>query len=256
MKKFLSVSLAALLVLIMMVGCGKEVNDTPAITSDTTPEVSVEPTNTPNSKYGRIRWSSSKLAQLLPVPKSSVGETIVDNSLSYTVHIAETSFDDYYDYVAACEEAGFVVDYFKYDNYFSANNSDGHGLILMFDPEENMMSINVYPLAETPTPTEKMNPTVEATPEADSDGVTPEFKEMMDGYEEFIDEYIDFMDKYKKAEDQTSMLKELSEYIGKYAEFMDVLASIDDNPSSISDADYQYANEVCDRIAKKLKKIE
>lgn len=256
MKKFLSVSLAVLLTLSIMVGCGKEVNDTPTVASDPTPEVGAEPTATPNSKYGQIRWSSSKLAKLLPVPKSSVGETIVDNSLSYTVHIAETSFDDYYDYVAACEEAGFVVDYFKYDNYFNASNSDGHGLILMFDPEENMMSINVYPLAETPAPTEKTNPTVEVTPEANSDGVTPEFKEMMDGYEEFIDEYIDFMNKYKKAEDQTSMLKELSEYIAKYAEFMDVLASIDDNPSSISDADYQYANEVCDRIAEKLENIE
>ena len=50
MKKLFGVSLAALLVLIMMVGCGKEVNNTPAITSDTTPEVSVEPTNALNSK--------------------------------------------------------------------------------------------------------------------------------------------------------------------------------------------------------------
>lgn len=260
MKKFLSVSLTGLLMLTMMVGCGKEVNDTPAITSDATPQVSVEPTDTPNSKYGRIRWSSSKLAKLLPVPKSSVGETIVDNPSGYKVYIAETSFDDYYDYVAACEEAGFTVDYFKGDDYFYGNNSDGYGLILLYDQEECVMSVDIYPLdgTSTPAPTATEEPTevVESSTGANSDEVTPEFKEMMDSYEAFIDEYIDFMKRYNSAEDQSSMWRELSEYVAKYADFVDMLKDIQKNKETISDADYQYANEVCERAVKKLEENE
>lgn len=256
MKKFLGVSLIALLVLIMMIGCGKEVNDTPAITSDTIPEVSIEPTNTPNSKYGRIRWSSSKLAKLLPVPKSSIGETIVDNPSGYKVCIAETSFDDYYDYVAACEEAGFTVDYFKGDDYFYGNNSDGYGLILLYDQEECVMSVDVYPLDETytpaPTATEEPTEVIKSSTEANSDEVTPEFKEMMDSYEAFIDEYIEFLINYSNSKQSPELLRTYADYMTKYNEFTATMDEVLDS-NSMSEADARYALDALNRIEEKTK---
>lgn len=256
MKKFLSVSLAVLLTLSIMVGCGKEVNDTPTVASDPTPEVGAEPTATPNSKYGQIRWSSSKLAKLLPVPKSSVGGTIVDNPSGYTVYIAETSFDDYYDYVVACEEAGFTVDYFKGDDYFYGNNSDGYGLILLYDQEECVMSVDVYPLDETYTPapasTEEPTEVIESSAGTNSDEVTPEFKEMMDSYEAFIDEYIEFLINYNNSKQTPELLRSYADYMTKYNELTATMDEVLDG-DSMSEADAYYALDTLNRIEEKTK---
>ena len=85
------------------------------------------------------------------------------------------------------------------------------------------------------------------------EGVTPEFKELMDSYEKFFDEYVDFMKKYSDSDDTLGMMEEYTEYMKTYAETMEKLGKIDTD--KLSAADYAYYVEVTARIQKKLLEV-
>ena len=84
------------------------------------------------------------------------------------------------------------------------------------------------------------------------DGVTPEFKELMDSYEEFFNEYVDFINKYKnaEAEDMVALMGDYADYMTKYAEMMEKMQKMekDDLPTQ----DVAYYVEVTARINQKL----
>lgn len=75
-----------------------------------------------------ITWPDSKMAKLLPAPKSTTGKIYSDDEDSFSVYIGNTTIDDYNAYVKACEEKGFTVDAQKKDKTFSAKNADSFKL--------------------------------------------------------------------------------------------------------------------------------
>lgn len=87
---------------------------------------------------------------------------------------------------------------------------------------------------------------------ADSDTVTPSFKETMDEYEEFMDKYVDFMKSYD-ANDVT-MLSEYTELLSQYNTYMDKVSKIDED--ELSSADLAYYLDVTNRVNKKLLEVE
>lgn len=86
-----------------------------------------------------------------------------------------------------------------------------------------------------------------------ADGVSADFKALMDSYEEFFDSYVAFMKKYKASTDQVSMMGDLADYMGKYSDMMSKLNAIDSK--SLSDADAVYYAEVSARVMKKLAEV-
>lgn len=93
---------------------------------------------------------------------------------------------------------------------------------------------------------EKVEPVASS---ASVEGVTPEFKEVMDGYEAFFDEFIAFMDKYENSGDSVALAADYASYMSKYAETMAAIGEIDE--ATLSEADALYLVEVSGRIATK-----
>ena len=90
----------------------------------------------------------------------------------------------------------------------------------------------------------------DAEDSAKSNGVDPDLKAFLDGYEEFIDEYVDFMKKYKSDPGNAiSMIGEYSEIMLKYTDFMEKVDKYD--PDQMSTEDAKYYLEVTSRCAQK-----
>ncbi len=92
----------------------------------------------------------------------------------------------------------------------------------------------------------------EASTEQQIQGVTPEFKQVMDNYEAFFDEYIAFMSKLgnDNDSDDLSVLGDYFSMLEKEAKMMEEMEAIDE--SELSEADDAYYLEVTMRIYQKL----
>lgn len=112
------------------------------------------------------------------------------------------------------------------------------------------------------TPTEKAAPTGKAAPTekaaqsaptaapATASGVSPTFKETMDGYEAFFDSYIEFMKGYDTSSTAPAQLLKYTEMMTEYAKTMEALEKIEE--TTLSEADDRYCTEVMLRINQKL----
>ena len=77
---------------------------------------------------GTLEWSNSELAQMLPVPESTIGDIQQDDEKGFSAYVGNTTVDAFNSYVQACEAKGFTVDADKTDKRFSAENADGYKL--------------------------------------------------------------------------------------------------------------------------------
>lgn len=83
-------------------------------------------------QLGELSWSSSEMAQLLPVPDSKVGEIQKDDETGYAVYVGNMSKEIYANYVIACEEKGFTVDANKQEKHFTAKNAESYKLSMEY----------------------------------------------------------------------------------------------------------------------------
>ena len=79
-------------------------------------------------KLGTLSWPNSGLAQIVPMPKSTVGEIEYDDEKRFEAYIGDTPIEEFNLYVDACLEKGFTVDSDKTDKHFFAKNADGYRL--------------------------------------------------------------------------------------------------------------------------------
>lgn len=79
-------------------------------------------------QYGTIVWPEGGLADMLPAPKSVVGEISKDDEVSFLAYVANTSIDDFKSYIALCADIGFNVDSHSTEKVYSAKNSEGYRL--------------------------------------------------------------------------------------------------------------------------------
>ncbi len=208
-------------------------------------------------KYAEFSWPSSSLASLIPEAKSNLGYVFTNTEEEVIITVGNTTLEELSDYIDACIEMGFNVDYYKTDDYFEGNDANGNNLIICKDGFEAMyidITRSKESTKETPVPTQEVSVTEEpvATEESSSDNsvVTPSFKELMDSYEAFFDEYIAFMQKYESSTDTTSMLLDYTNLVTKEIEWIDKIDAIDE--SELSVADDLYYLEVTARVEKKL----
>ncbi len=216
-------------------------------------------------KMEEIEWPDSDLAKMLPVPKSKTGKINNDSSNYLRVSIDKTSESDFKEYVKACKEKGFDVDYSNGDNYYRAKNSKGYSLevslsafdvmdIYLSTPKEETTEAETSKAESSKQESSKKESSKSEQSSKSAEGVTPEFKEAMDSYEEFFDEYIDFMVRYSESDNPIEMMDEYYDYLNKYSETMQELSDMEDK--EVTDADRLYYIEVQTRILDKLSKVE
>ncbi len=81
---------------------------------------------------GKIKWSNSKLAALLPIPKSDVGSIVNDYTYGYEAYLGETSKELFEMYVTDCSEIGFNIEMQRQDKSFFAKNKLGYELTVEY----------------------------------------------------------------------------------------------------------------------------
>ena len=207
-----------------------------------------------------ITWPTSIAGQMLPTPKSTTGKFSYEYEDHFYVYVGNTTRSDYAEYVTACSEKGFNVDYSKGDDYYYADNSEGWHISLRYEGN-NIMTIDIDAPSEednketTPATQPSTEPSSEATTPATDDkkennAIDPEFKAAMDSYEEFMDEYVAFMKKYKANPSDLSLLTDYANYMSKYADFVEDFEKWEDE--EMNAAETAYYIEVQARVSKKL----
>lgn len=213
-----------------------------------------------------LSWPTSGPGSLLPKPISDKGSVSANSSSQFTVTVGETSQQDFATYVEECSKAGFNVDFSKSDTVYQAENGDGTKVYVKYEGF-NQMSVSVYAAKDSASTSQKGDsasstptdiPAQSETSASSGDsslasGVTPSFKETMDGYEEFMNQYVDFMVKYQDGGSTAAMLADYGKMVAKEAEWLNTIDTIDED--SLSDADLAYYLEVTGRVTEKLASI-
>lgn len=205
----------------------------------------------PPKEFKKLRWPKSDIAKLLPVPKAKVGVTEWEGSYGFLIYVGETSIDDFNDYVDACEDKGFTVDYQRGDKFYYADNKEGYQLTLRYEGFETMFVKIEEPIDYLEDDMDWEDELDESEEEEDSsDSVDADLKAFLDEYEEFMDGYIKFMDKYQNSSDTLSMMDDYTEMMEKYEKFMEKLEEYDEDEMSAADAAYYL--KVMNRVNEKL----
>ena len=209
-----------------------------------------------------ITWPTSVAGKQLPTPKSTTGNFSYEYDDNFFVYVGDTTKSDFAEYVNACSEKGFNVDYSKGDDYYYADNSEGWHVDIRY-VGNNVMSINIDAPDDnssndtsTPSTGESKPDTTEKEPEKDNTdkgGLDPDFKAAMDSYEKFMDEYVTFMKKYKDNPSDLGLLADYADYMSKYADFVEDFEKWEDE--EMNAAETAYYIEVQSRVSKKLLEV-
>ena len=206
-----------------------------------------------------ITWPTSNAGNQLPVPKSKIGKFSHEYDDNFFVYIGDTSKEDYNDYVKACSDKGFTVDYNKGDDYYYADNSEGWHISLKYEGN-NIMSIDIRVSSKKSTgntteSTTSLSKLAETEPNDVNlaDGMRKDFKEAMDSYEEFMDQYVAFMKKYSANPNDVGLLTDYANYMSKYADMCDKFNKWESE--NMNDAETAYYIDVQARVSKKLLEV-
>lgn len=91
----------------------------------------------------KFKWSNILLSDVIPEPKSHLGEILVNSEEHLSLYVYKTNAGDYSKYVDACEEKGFTVEAEQSDLSYYAYNADGYKLSLYYDGNDSKMNISV-----------------------------------------------------------------------------------------------------------------
>lgn len=93
-------------------------------------------------EFTTIQWPSSNVGKLLPTPQSPIGKFSFENDDSFFVYIGNTTKADFGEYVIACSDKEFNIDFDKGDTYYYADNGEGYHVSVMYEGN-NIMSIRI-----------------------------------------------------------------------------------------------------------------
>ena len=210
-----------------------------------------------------IKWPESIAGEQLPVPKSAIGKFTYEHDDNFFVYVGDTSKADYAEYVNACSQKGFNIDYSKGEDYYYADNSEGWHVSVRYEGN-SIMSIDIdapsksedSSKATTPAIVERETSTTEKGTETEirnDDGIDPDFKAAMDSYENFMNEYVEFMKKFSANPSDLSMLTYYADYMSKYAEFVSDFEKWEN--VEMNAAETAYYIDVQGRVSKKLLEV-
>ncbi len=215
---------------------------------------------------GEFAWSENGVGSLVPIPKSNIGKVTKDSSEVYIVRVGNTTMDDYKEYIGLCEDAGFVIDYSKYDESYSAKNSEGYELDVRYEgfntimisikaPQEGLVEEEVQDVNASTSEELQENDEVEVRVDEYNennliDGMRPEFKEAMDSYEAFYKKYCDVLKKYSKNPADLTILSEYTKLLNQTAEMSEKFEEWDED--EMNDAELKYYLEVSGRVSQMM----
>ena len=91
----------------------------------------------------KIDWDSIVLSEQLPEPKSNKGEIITDSDESLCVYIANSSLNDYNNYINKCKEYGFVIDADNSTSSYEAYDDEGYKLRIYYAKSSKKFQIDL-----------------------------------------------------------------------------------------------------------------
>lgn len=213
-------------------------------------------------EMSEISWPASKAGNQLPVPESTVGKFSNEHDDDFFVYIGNTSKESYNNYVKACSEKGFTVDYDKGDDYYRAKNSEGWRVSIKYEGF-NIMSIDIDKPSSSSTDNTATAPAAPETEKAAEEnkandtqlvnGMRKDFKEAMDSYEAFMNEYVEFIKKYQSNPNDAKLLADYAKYMSKYAEMCDKFDKWESE--NLNTTEQAYYIDVQARVSKKLLEV-
>lgn len=93
--------------------------------------------------YSTYRWPSNGIAALLPEPDAEYGEITNESKDSFAIDLYHMSKNDFEDYIEACKEEGFSVDYNKTSSSYYADDRNGNSLSIWYDEDDEEMTIRI-----------------------------------------------------------------------------------------------------------------
>lgn len=196
-------------------------------------------------------WPTTGIGAKLPAPVSNLGNVTSNSSNCFRITVGNTTIDDYNNYVKACEQKGFIVDYTKNEGQYEAKDSEGFRLNLSYAGCNRIDVMIQTPKEENKTTSSE---TTSLSEETSTDILSKDFKDAMDSYEEFFDEYVAFMKKYKESNGtDLSLVLDYSKYLTKYADMMKKFEEWEDKNLSIAETSYYV--QVQGRITQKLLEV-
>lgn len=213
-------------------------------------------------EMSEISWPASKAGNQLPVPESTVGKFTGEHDDDLFVYIGNTSKESYNNYVKACSEKGFTVDYDKGDDYYRAKNSEGWSVSIKYEGF-NIMSIDIDKPSSSSTDNTATAPAAPETEKAAEEnkandtqlvnGMRKDFKEAMDSYEAFMNEYVEFVKKYQSNPNDAKLLADYAKYMSKYADMCDKFDKWESE--NLNTTEQAYYIDVQARVSKKLLEV-
>ena len=213
-------------------------------------------------EMSEISWPVSKAGNQLPVPESTVGKFSSEHDDDFFVYIGNTSKESYNNYVKACSEKGFTVDYDKGDDYYRAENGEGWRVSIKYEGF-NIMSIDIDKPNSSSTDNTATAPAAPETEKAAEEnnandtqlvnGMRKDFKEAMDSYEAFMNEYVEFMKKYESNPNDAKLLADYAKYMSKYADMCDKFDKWESQ--DLNTTEQAYYIDVQARVSKKLLEV-
>lgn len=239
----------------------------------------------------KFSWSDMELGELLPVPKSNVGKVSSNSNNYLRMYVYKTSYDDYKEYIKACEEKGYAVESDKGESSYYAYNSEGYRLGLSYDRKDEELSIsldapeemkkiswatngigNMLPIPKSDmagandNTDDSMDNNVDNNTDSDSDaGETTEAEEnsteRIDGirteFKKAMDSYEAFYREYcevlKKYNSNPTDLLILTEYTELLGKSVEMSEKFEAwDESEMSEAELKYYVEVSGRVTKML----
>lgn len=85
------------------------------------------------TKRNDIFWENIDIINQLPTPISNIGEIIYENDSSFSAYVLNINKQDYNNYVNACIECGFNIQYSKNEDSFYGDNESGYTLTLKYE---------------------------------------------------------------------------------------------------------------------------
>lgn len=82
--------------------------------------------------YGCFEWPTSGMAQIIPTPKSTIGEISSNTEELFSVYVSDTSYEEFTLYIDECKSMGFIVEETSSKKYFSAKNTDSYKLSIEY----------------------------------------------------------------------------------------------------------------------------
>lgn len=199
-------------------------------------------------------WPDSVLANMLPKPNSTSGKVESDTEKYFVYYAANTSQEQFNDYIDKLKVAGFNVDYGKSDKYYNANNKKGYSVKASYEGF-NIIRISIEVPEEKEEVVTENDKKEEQVSKPTNNQMRPDFKKAMDSYEEFMNEYVEFMKKYSKSDStDLSILKDYTQMLSKYEKFSKDFENWEDE--DLNDKEAKYYIEVQTRVNKKLLTLE